>query len=115
MSLIGILLLVFFIYFIVLPIARVFMTLSKARKHVRDMFSGMDPNGGGTRAGGQDRQSRQYTRQSRPKAKKIDPNVGEYVEFEEVACTVTPDQAECTRASFKAESQIEDADWEDLK
>lgn len=52
------------------------------------------------------------------KAKKIDPTVGEYVEFEEVACNVsytstTTESGTTTR--IETEEQIVDAEWEDIK
>ncbi len=56
------------------------------------------------------RQAEASERQRR--AKKIDPNVGEYVEFEEISY-----YAETTTQSpapFNPEPQIEDADWEEI-
>lgn len=56
-------------------------------------------------------QSKAHTR--RRKKKIIDPEVGEYVEFEEVR-SAAYSQTE-RMANFKPEPQIEDADWEEIK
>lgn len=56
-----------------------------------------------------------------PKArkKKIDPNVGEYVAFEEIACDVktseTTSNADGTQHTVSTESRVEDAVWEDIR
>lgn len=47
------------------------------------------------------------------KKKKIDPSVGEYVAFEEVKTTATYTSTS-TGTTFRAESQIEDAVWEEI-
>lgn len=59
--------------------------------------------------------------QPKPKKKKIDPNVGEYVAFEEIKTETTAYSSTETSADgtttteIKVESQIEDAVWEDIK
>lgn len=55
----------------------------------------------------------------KPRKKKIDPNVGEYVRFEEVTVTTAEnvtDDGETQRVdrSVKIEDQIIDVEWEDL-
>lgn len=53
---------------------------------------------------------------SAKKKKKIDPNVGEYVAFEEIACNVTTESGDSNgNTRFRSESQVEDAVWEDIK
>lgn len=51
------------------------------------------------------------------RGKRIDPSVGEYVEYEEIAspadCSATSSDPAAER--FVAESQIVDAEWEDVK
>lgn len=52
------------------------------------------------------------------KRKKIDPDVGEYVAFEEVSTTATAESTSSDDKSttrVKVESQVEDAVWEDIK
>ena len=57
--------------------------------------------------------------QNKQKKKKIDPSVGEYISFEEIniETTSTTDTSSETKTStyIKVESQIEDADWEEIK
>lgn len=80
----------------------------KAQQRMNDFF-----NGGGAAAGGSQQPKKQ------PKKKKIDSNVGEYVSFEEIAsdCSTPPtaDNGSETRRGKKAEPQVEDAEWEDIK
>lgn len=66
--------------------------------------------------------TRQQTRQNnrkkpeppqRPK-KKIDPSVGEYVEFTETTETATRETPDGTDTSVKTEQQITDIQWEDI-
>lgn len=79
----------------------------KAQQRMNDFF-----NGGGA-AGGSQQPKKQ------PKKKKIDSNVGEYVSFEEIASDSstppTADNGSETRRGKKAEPQVEDAEWEDIK
>lgn len=50
------------------------------------------------------------------KKKKIDPNVGEYVAFEEISCNTTKQTTDSdAKTAFRSESQVEDAVWEDIK
>lgn len=50
------------------------------------------------------------------KKKKIDPSVGEYVAFEEIACNTTVEAETSADGSSRitVESQIEDATWEEI-
>lgn len=52
-----------------------------------------------------------------PRKKKIDPNVGEYVAFEEIkaSTTVTESTESDGSTRIEVESQIEDAVWEEIK
>lgn len=65
------------------------------------------------------RQARQQARQQQQKSekkKKIDPNVGEYVAFTEI--DVTEESAQTSgnsRTTVRAEEQITDITWEDIK
>lgn len=59
--------------------------------------------------------------QPKPQTKKIDPDVGEYIHFEEVdvtsetTATTQPDGSETKTTRVKVEEQIVDIDWEDVK
>lgn len=59
------------------------------------------------------RKKSQAESQAHHRGKKISPDVGEYVEFEEI--TYYAETTTQSPAPFKPEPQIEDADWEDLK
>ncbi|MDE5626788.1 MAG: DUF4834 family protein [Paramuribaculum sp.] len=54
-----------------------------------------------------------YSRSS--KGKRIDPSVGEYVDYEEIECASRSTESTDTETTFNAESQIVDAEWEDIK
>ena len=115
MSILVGLFVLFIIFFLVLPILRAALFVHKARQQVRDMF------GGGAQRQNREQNERQEPEQPAPRPKKIDPNVGEYVEFEEIKTssqtTVTDADGttEYRRVSETVrEEQIEDADWEDL-
>jgi len=109
----GTFILLLFIFFIVIPLAKVLWKAyllhrqwNKATQGMRDAFN----------------QTRQQASQSkssyrrRDKKKKIDPNVGEYVAFEEIACNTTAQTAEPQDdAKLRSEPQVEDAVWEDIK
>ncbi len=77
------------------------------RRKMRSMF-GFDP-----------RQQSQQQRRRKPEppqrhAKKIDPSVGEYVEFTETTETTTRQTVEGPETTIRTEQQITDVQWEDL-
>lgn len=51
----------------------------------------------------------------RGQGKRIDPSVGEYVEYEDIEGETRSTDGQKTETSFIAESQIVDAEWEDIK
>ena len=115
MSILVGLFVLFIIFFLVLPILRAALFVHKARQQVRDMF------GGGAQRQNREQNERQEPEQPAPRPKKIYPNVGEYVEFEEIktssqtTVTDTDGTTEYRRVSETVrEEQIEDAEWEDL-
>lgn len=94
------------IFFVVIPAVRVYMTVRRAQKQAREFFDrGSNYNSKQNR-----RNPHQHQRE-----KKIDPDVGEYVDFEEIASYSDPSSSYAEKVDFKAESQIEDAEWEDVK
>lgn len=100
-------LIVCFILFFVLP--RVAMLLFKwwYRRKVRSVFEQAQKQYGGGAP------NEQQPPQPQPgKRKRIDPEVGEYVEFEEISVTETSEDGEVTVT--ETEEKIEDAVWEDL-
>lgn len=89
------------------------MAIRSAKQKAKNYFNG---NSNGAR-----NTERRYSRESapsyRPKRKIIDPNIGEYVEFEELR-TYTSDttcNTSDTTIKYKEEEQIEDAVWEEIK
>lgn len=77
----------------------------QATDNLRNAFNG----------GGRDGSSQQ-PEQPKRKKKKIDPNVGEYVAFEEIKVSAeTTTETGDSYSSVRTESQIEDITWEDVK
>lgn len=60
------------------------------------------------------RQQQQRQQQPPRPKKKIDPTVGEYVEFTETTVTRTTTDGPTTTTTTETESQITDITWEDL-
>lgn len=66
-----------------------------------------------------EQQRRQQQRRQQPQKppkpkKKIDPTVGEYVEFTETTVTRTETDGHSTTTATETEQQITDVTWEDL-
>ncbi len=116
----GTFLLLLLIFFVVIPLCRVMWrvwqvsrTMHRAQRDLNDLFG---QAARGTRASAQGGSAR--TSQGRPAThrKKIDPDAGEYVAFEEVSVKTTTTTTDTARGrDFCAESQIEDAEWEEVK
>lgn len=109
MSLIFFILLILFVWFILLPALKVYRAYSNLRKQARDFFGGnprtdkQTPHGDPSRA-------------PKPKRKKIDPNIGEYVEFEEITVSTTSTSENGhTTTNYRRESQVTDVEWEDIR
>lgn len=79
------------------------------RRYVRRTF-GFDPQSGQQRRRQQSTQPQQPAKQK----KKIDPNIGEYVEFTETTESTTRQTADGTETTVKTEQQITDVQWEDI-
>lgn len=60
------------------------------------------------------RQKQAQQPEPRRKAKKIDPTVGEYVEFTEQVVSTTESTTSDAHTTVQTESQITDITWEDL-
>lgn len=90
------------------------MVARRARRNMerrmKEMFN--------TAASGADRAAGTPHRPSGPasKAKKIDPDVGEYVHFEEISDTTADSDNTGPRphVDYKVESQVVDIEWEDI-
>lgn len=98
-------------YLFLWPVVKVVWRGYKLQKRWQEATSGM-------RNAYEEAYRRQNQEQKPPrKKKKIDPNVGEYVSFEEIASKTdieTQTDSDGT-SSIKVESQIEDAVWEEIR
>lgn len=115
MGFVGFLLLILFIWFIVVPLFRVASFINRARKGMRQGARGFQrpdntaepaPRKGGWST-------------PRRHRKRIDPSVGEYVNFQDIQ--LTRDEIEqrsrdnARTCATHAESQVEDAEWTEIK
>lgn len=108
MSLFGFLLLLLFLWFVVRPIARIFIAANRLRRAANDAAFG---NSRTERKAG-------WTNPVK-RRKKINRNIGEYIDYEEVTATEQPatPPAEPTggEANYGDDERIVDAEWEDIK
>lgn len=111
MSFFGFLILVLIGYFVIWPIVKVAIRVRSAQRQFRDAMSGTGASAW-TRASQTSRPGG-WSRPFRRKPKKIGPEVGEYVAFEEV--DIAEESTAEAPADFNAEPQVSDAEWEDLK
>lgn len=107
----GTILFLLLLFFVIIPLFKVAWRIYKAQREFsrmqqqfRDAMHGAT---GHARPG-----ARSAAARPRARKKKIDPNVGEYVAFEEIHTQSAP-KSEPTPAT-KPESQIEDASWEEI-
>lgn len=94
---------------------RIFVGIVNAISRFTSLFT---PTGQQRR---QNPRQQQYSRpQPTPKRKKIDPNVGEYVSYDEISVTESDksstdgDSSPQASRTSPTESQISDAEWEEL-
>ncbi len=90
----------------------------KARRYfldMRDVLSGRPPRSASK--GRRNTRSNAGQQTAKPAhKKKIDPSVGEYIEFQEVSCTVETSDSQGNRHIYtQTEQQIVDVEWEDIK
>lgn len=84
--------------------------MKDARRQANEFFGGAgSPYGSQQRGNSRQQRANPYPPRHR---KKIDPDVGEYVEFEEITTVTTYTY---TETKFETEEQISDADWEDIR
>lgn len=104
-----ILLLLFF--FIILPIIRVIIAIYSAQRKARKAFEQFSRQQQQPRQGGWARDD-----QRRASRDRYD-NIGEYAEFEEISTDsdATQGTSSASRKSIPRESQVVDAEWEDIK
>ncbi|MDE6271319.1 MAG: DUF4834 family protein [Muribaculaceae bacterium] len=109
----GTILFLLLFFFVLLPLGRVAWAFWRQYRAVKRQFR--QAFGGREEAAGA--RSRQQPDTPPVKKKKIARDVGEYVAFEEIRTyTETDDHTEYTEyTSTRVESQVEDADWEEIK
>ncbi|MDE6300734.1 MAG: DUF4834 family protein [Muribaculaceae bacterium] len=111
----GFILLCIFIAFIVIPLGKAIWRGYQLQRNWRRATEGFrEAYRRNTSSAGNNQAT------PRRKKKKIDPNVGEYVAFEEIKVetttyTATESGPEGTTTTTYTESQIEDAVWEEIK
>lgn len=117
----GTFLLFLLLFFVVIPLIRGLWQLWRIRRAYRRAQQRMNDIFNGASTGTRPTDGRTRKAQTSRKGKKIDPDVGEYVAFEEIrtqSTSATADGAARTDTkttdTVRVESQIEDADWEDL-
>ncbi len=128
-----ILFLLFIFYFIIRPVYRIWRTVNRARQQQQDFINDLFGVNGGARGkksgdtsadgtegvpAGKSRKGG-WSTPLRKRKKKIDPEVGEFVKFQEVTevreeSRTTSGKDTSTRTSFTSESQIEDVTWTEL-
>lgn len=102
----GIIILVI-LFIIFWPVIRVFLAIRRATREARRAFSGRQSTG--------ERSHRADTSGHRKRRKVFSRNEGEYVEFEEVTVTEERKSSNGTSKTTVKESQVEDAEWEDVR
>lgn len=112
----GLFIFLIFAIWLVPKLVRGYMYVHRARSQMRDIYNQM--YGGGTTAADDRKQRRRksgWSAPARQKRKKIDPNVGEYVKFEEIKTdTTTTDSSGHTSSTHTVEQQVTDVEWVDL-
>lgn len=109
----GTFLLLLFIIFFVIPLLRVAFTVytvrRKMRNAMRDIYAKQ-----GERADGRQPRKAGWSSPGGSR-KKIDGNVGEYVNFEELPAAPGDGDETAHSVRVNPEPQITDVDWEDIK
>lgn len=105
----------FLLGFILWPVIKFGWKLFTIRRQLNNIYG--QRAGGGASGGGGSFWNRSGRPQS-PKAKRsrIDRNVGEYVEFEELAVDVEAEtQRQYKKVEFERQQQISDVEWEEVR
>lgn len=103
-------LLLWIIILIAVPVFKIARRIHSFRRQMRDFASGARQSYSSGRATSSPFGANVNPQPARRK-KKIDSDVGEYVDYEEVAATVTDTEA----YAGVVEDQVSDAEWEDVR
>lgn len=102
--------------FIIWPAIKFFWRLYTMQRQARQMFAQM--NSTRQQTAGQEQRKAGWSRPADNKRKKIDRDTGEYVNYENISVTessFSSSSSETDYTEVRAESQISDAEWEDIK
>lgn len=110
MTFFGILLIIL-LFILLRPLFRGFMIYRKYHKAMREAYArAQSAQGRGTYAG-----RRSYSEPAPQRKKKIiTKDMGEYVAYEEISCTITQDTSS-RQTQTVTEEQVTDIEWEDIK
>lgn len=104
------------IIFIVWPMIKVGWRIYRMQSQARQIFSQM--NNARNAAAEPSQRKAGWSKPAAGKRKKIDADTGEYVSFENIRVTSEESRGSGTatesHTEFRAESQISDAEWEDI-
>lgn len=102
----GTFLLLLFIFFVIIPLVRGAVAIYRARRAARKFFDQFRNPGTGSQSAAPE--------QPRPKAKKINPEDGEFVSFEDIPAAGPSVRSDSPR-DVKPEPQVVDVEWEEIK
>lgn len=111
MSFLG-LLLIILLFFLLRPVFKMFMIYRKYRRAMRDAYSRAQSAQG--RPYGRGSQSR-GAQNPAPKKKVFTKDMGEYVAYEEISCTIKQENDSQQSSRTVTEEQVTDIEWEDIK
>lgn len=103
-------------YFVVWPLIKLGLRINDARRQYNDLFSGAATQ---QRPGQSASRKPGWSHTEPAKKKKIDPDTGEYVSFEEIHVSETRVDIDATTDDghtdhIEIEQQVVDAEWEDI-
>lgn len=125
MSLFALILLFILVWFVIIPVVKFLWRANRQAKQWRDLYRQATGQSGGNPFGGFGGRTRREQPEPQPKRKKVfTKDVGEYVDFEEITDTESATSSPSgttyerttthTRYTGPRESQVSDADWEEV-
>lgn len=116
MSFFGLIFLAFFIW-LISKLIKGYMLINNFKKQSRQMYEQRYGASSGNQPGERKRKPGWST--PSPHRKKIDPNVGEYVSFQEISVTessqtTTDTSGSSSKNNYTTEQQVTDAEWVDI-